>query len=67
MKFKELVTNNLIKDNDRITVAMPMTGSACDIRKGNWFNDQMLEFMDAEIKAFSWNEDNGYSIALKGI
>ena len=65
MTLKDLITNGLVKDNDTVTIAKPLTGSACDMRKGNWFNDQVLEFMNAEIKAFSWSEDGGYSIALK--
>ena len=65
MTLKDLITNGLIMDNDKITIAKPLTGSACDMRKGNWFNDQVLEFMNAEISAFSWSENGGYSIALK--
>lgn len=65
MVLKDLVMNGLVKDTDKITIAKPLTGSACDMRHGNWFNDQVLEFMNAEIKAFSWDESNGYSIALK--
>lgn len=65
MTLKDLVTNGLVKDNDRITIAKPLSGSACDMRKGNWFNDQVLDFFNSEIKAFSWEEESGYSIALK--
>lgn len=65
MTLKDLITNGLVGDNEKITIAKPLAGSACDMRKGNWFNDQVLEFLNAEISAFSWNEDSGYSIALK--
>lgn len=65
MTLKDLITNGIVKDTDTVTVAKPLSGSACDMRKGNWFNDQVLEFMNKEIKAFSWSEDDGYSIALK--
>lgn len=65
MTLKDLITNGLVKDTDMITVAKPLVGSACDMRKGNWFNDRVLEYMNAEIKAYSWDEENGYSIALK--
>lgn len=65
MTLKDLITNGLVKDNDAITVGKPLSGSACDMRRGNWFNDQILEFMNSEIKAFSWSEDSGWSIALK--
>lgn len=65
MTLRDLIANGLIKDNDKIVIAKPLTGNACDMRKGNWFNDQVLEFMNAEISEFSWSEDGGYSIALK--
>lgn len=65
MTLKDLVLSHFVKDNDRITIAKPLSGSACDMRKGNWFNDQILDFMNCEIKAFSWDEENGFSIALK--
>lgn len=65
MVLRDLISNGLVKDTDKITIAKPLAGSACDMRRGNWFNDQVLEFMNAEIKAFSWDESSGYSIALK--
>lgn len=65
MTLKDLITNGLVADSDKVTISKPLTGSACDMRTGNWFNDQVLEYMNAEIKAFSWDEDNGWSIALR--
>lgn len=65
MTLKDLISNGLLKDNDNITIAKPLSGNTADMRKGKWFNDQVLEFLNAEIKAFSWSEDGGYSIALK--
>lgn len=65
MTLRELLANGLVKDTDVIVMAKPLSGNACDMRKGNWFNDQVLEYMDAEVGAFSWNEDNEWSITLK--
>lgn len=65
MTLKDLVFNNLIKDNDEITISKPLIGNACDMRNGNWYNDNIVNFLDSEIQAFSWSEDGGYSIALK--
>lgn len=65
MTLKNLITNGLVGDNEKVTIVKPLTGNLCDMRKGNWFNDQVLEFLNEEISAFSWDEDNGYSIALK--
>ena len=65
MTLKDLIMNGFVKDTDKITITKPLSGSAFDLRKGNWFNDQILDFMDCEIKSFYWNEKNGFSIALK--
>lgn len=65
MTLRDLIQNGMVKDTDNITIVKPLTGSAYDMRRGNWFNDQILEFMEAEIRAFSWSEETGYSIALK--
>ena len=66
MTLKDLVSNKLVKDTDKITIAKPLSGNAADMRKGTWFDNQVLDFLNAEIKAFSWDEENGYSVALKG-
>lgn len=65
MTLEDLIINGLVNDNDKIMIGKTLTGSACDMRKGNWFNDQILEYMNAEIKALSWSEDSGLSICLK--
>ncbi|MDO4285247.1 MAG: hypothetical protein Q4C60_07895 [Eubacteriales bacterium] len=65
MTLRALLENGLIKDKDTITIAKPLTGNACDMRKGKWFNDSILEYLNAEIRELSWDENNGYSIALK--
>lgn len=65
MTLKDLIANGLVGDNEKITIAKPLAGGARDMRKGNWFNDQVLEFLNAEICAFSWDEGSGYSIVLK--
>lgn len=65
MTIHELLESGLIKDNDMITISIPIFGSAVDMRKGYWFNDQILDCHNAEIERFSWNQENGYSIAIQ--
>ncbi len=65
MTLKDLISSGLMKDTDSVTVTKPLTGSAFDMRKGNWFHDQILGYLDAEVRAFSWSEEGGYSVALK--
>lgn len=66
MTLKDLLFANVVKDTDRIEISKPLTGWAIDLRKGNWFEDRILEFMNLEIRAFSYDEKRGFSIALKG-
>lgn len=65
MTLKDLINNGLVGDDENVTIVKPLSGSVCDMRKGNWLNEQVQELSDAEISAFSWDEVNGYSIALK--
>mgnify|MGYP006989052320 CR=1 FL=1 len=66
MTLRDLILNHMVKDDDMITIARPLCGSAVDMRKGNWFHDRILDFMNLEIARFTWDEETGYSIALKG-
>ena len=49
MKLKELIESELIGDSDIITVHLPLVGNLKAVRRGNWFNDQILDVMDHEI------------------
>lgn len=66
MKLKDLIESGVIRDADVVTASKPLQGCGADFRKGKWYQDQILDFMDLEIKSFSWDETNGFSIALKG-
>jgi len=65
MTLHELIANGIVKDSDKIEIAKPLEGNAADIRRGNWYNDKVLDFMNAEIKSYSWSETHGFSILLK--
>ena len=65
MTLRDLILNQMVKDDDKITISRPLCGAAVDMRSGHWFNDRVLDFMNLEISRYSWDEENGYSIALK--
>lgn len=65
MKMSDLIESCLIKDKDKITVSKKLAAFGCDLRKGRWFNDNILDWMDEEIMAMSYDEESGWSIALK--
>lgn len=54
MKLKELIESNLVKDDHNLVVNVPIHGSASQIRKGNWFHDQILDVMDREIDTIEY-------------
>lgn len=54
MKLKELIESNLVKDDHNLVVNVPIHGSASQIRKGNWFHDQILDVMDREVDTIEY-------------
>lgn len=54
MKLKELIESNLVQDDHNLVVNVPIHGSASQIRKGNWFHDQILDVMDIEIDTIEY-------------
>ena len=65
MTLKDLISAGLIKDDTKIEISKKIIGNMVDLRKGNWFNDQILDYMNLEIKSFSYDCETGFSIALK--
>lgn len=54
MKLKELIESDLVKDDHNLVITMPVHGSASQIRRGNWFHDQILDVMDREIDTIEY-------------
>ena len=54
MKFKELIESNLVKDDHKLAVTVPVYGQAAQIRHGRWFNDEILDVMDREIDTIEY-------------
>lgn len=64
MTMHDLLANELLKDEDRIKVVRPLVGQMLDVRTGHWFNDQILDFHNAEILEFSWSKEKDWFIGL---
>ena len=62
MTLKDLLDAGFVKDEDIITIRTSFLGKFSQIRKGNSFNDQVLDVMDREIVTLnltsysSWGE-----------
>lgn len=65
MTMHDLLTNGLLKDTDPVKVIRPLTGNMIDVRRGRWFNDQILDFHNAEILEISWSKGKGWTILVE--
>ena len=65
MLLKELIESNLVKDTDILTIAKKAKSFGTDIRKGTWINDSILAWLNEEIDSLTFDQVNGWSIALK--
>lgn len=64
MTLQELFECGLIKDDDHIQINRPVAGQVQEIRAGNWFQDNILEWMDIPIYLFKWTRENGWFVTL---
>lgn len=64
MKLKELIESGLVKDDHEIAVTVLVCGHAAELRKGNWFNDQIMDVMDREIDTFEYQLGGHWYIEL---
>ena len=54
MKLKDVIESGLINDRHTIAVHLPMIGHMDEIRRGHWFNDQILDVMDREVDTLKY-------------
>lgn len=65
MTISELIQSGIIKDSDNIQISRPVAGRANVVRRGNWYNDNILDWMDVPIYLIKWTRDNGWVIQLE--
>lgn len=49
MKLSDLVESGLVKDNHQIIVSQRIVGTIKSVRRGNWYQDHILDCLDREI------------------
>jgi len=66
MRLKDLLLNSdFINDNTVLIASRPIVGNICDIRKGNWYQDHVLDLMEFVVRRFDFDFDrNTLSVAL---
>lgn len=65
MLLKDLIESSLVKDTDILTISKKAKSFGADIRKGTWFNDDILAWLNEEIDSMTYDQVNRWSIALK--
>ena len=66
MKLKDLLLSEFINDKTRLIISRPIVGHMCDIRYGNWYQDNILDLMEFQVKTFDFDfENNIMSVTLK--
>lgn len=65
MTLSKIIEMGLVKDSTTIYIrgygAFGMVVLAC----GNWFQDNVLDYLDKEIGEFTWQDDNQFYIDIK--
>lgn len=65
MTLKEVLESGLVKDDDVIEIHIPMIGSMENIKRGHWFNDQILDVMDRKIDTLQYTSWGDWDITLQ--
>lgn len=62
MTLKKIFDLGLVNDDTEMWVRNP------DLRVlayGNWYQDNILEYLDHELKSFTWQDDGSFYIDVK--
>lgn len=62
MTLRKILELGLIDDNTEVWVRDP------DMRvltHGNWYQDNVLKYLDSELECFTWQDDNNFYLDLK--
>lgn len=62
MTLRKILELELVDDNTKVWVR----GSDLHLlTSGNWYQDNILEYMNSELECFTWQDDNNFYIDLK--
>ncbi len=62
MTLKKILELNLINDDAKVWVR---NKDMCVLASGNWYQDNVLNYMDHDVECFTWQYDNNFYIGLK--
>ena len=62
MTLSKIYELGLINDNTEIWVRDP---DMYILAHGNWYQDDVLKYMNTELECFTWQDDNNFYIDVK--
>ena len=62
MTLEKIIDLGLIDDNTEVWIRTP---ELCVLAHGNWYQDNVLEYLHSELEDFVWQDDNNFYIDLK--
>lgn len=57
MKLKDLLQLSFINDDTVFKTVCQITATVRDVRRGNWFQDHILDLMEYEVKNFTYTSE----------
>lgn len=65
MTVKEIFDLDLINDNTEVRVRQQDGYNLHLLAHGNWYQDNVLAYVEREVESFTWQDDNNFYIDLK--
>lgn len=62
MKVNQIIETDLIKDDTEVFIR---GRNFHVLAHGNWYQDNILKYMDCEVECFTWQDDNKFYIDVK--
>lgn len=62
MTLRKIFDLGLVNDDTEVWVRDP---DLHVLAHGNWYQDNILEYLDHEVECFTWQDDNNFYVDLK--
>lgn len=62
MTVQQIIEMGLVNDMTKVFIRKDCTFMA----HGNWYQDNVLEYVDREVKSFTWQNDGKFYIDIEG-
>lgn len=67
MTLEKIIETGLVKDSTILTIRKYGEYGMIVAAIGNWFQDNVLDYLNNEIESFTWQDDDYFYIDLKEV